>query len=154
MAYVKIKWNPEFLRAVANTFSEGGTLQQWVDSSILESITPYLPFDTGMLAASGRLNTIIGSGKIIWNTPYAQYLYYGLLMVDPDYLIGAFHNPITGRFWSRPSVKKIPDPQGRQLQFQKLQPKSGPFWAERWMEDNLVEFTKNLTIKAGELIHQ
>lgn len=36
---------------------------------------------TGALEKSGPLSTDIGSGEVIWNTPYARYQYYGKVMV-------------------------------------------------------------------------
>jgi len=72
-----------------------------------------------------------GSGQVIWDTPYAHYLYEGELYVDPKTGKGAFFNPNYG-FWSRPGVQKIPS--GRELRYNGngLQ---GKKWAERmWLD--------------------
>ncbi len=58
----------------------------------------------------------IGSGQVIWDTPDANYLYEGKLMVDPITLKGAFFSPNYG-FWSRPNTQKIMDPNGRNLEY-------------------------------------
>ena len=55
---------------------EGGRVQQMLDSEILHHCAPYVPFDTGMLLDSGTLSTVIGSGIIVYETPYARKQYY------------------------------------------------------------------------------
>ena len=86
-------------------FGIGEAVQKQVDESVLKYCEPYLPFDRGILRDSGYTATVIGSGKVIWDTPYARYQYYGKLMVDPVYRVGAFYNPNYG-FWSRRGVQK------------------------------------------------
>lgn len=54
-----------------------GKVQQYVDSEVLRRSSPYLPFDTGMLEKSGINSTVVGSGEVVWKTPYARRLYYG-----------------------------------------------------------------------------
>ncbi len=55
---------------------DGGRVQQVLDSEILHHCEPYIPFDTGMLRDSGPLSTEIGSGIIVYDTPYARKQYY------------------------------------------------------------------------------
>ena len=148
---LKLAWNPAFVSAANSVLSRGGELQKVIDATILESIEPYMPFDTGELRNSGYRNTVIGSGKLVWRTPYARYLYHGLLMVDPVYGKGAFHDPVTGRYWSRRGVKKIVS--DTPLKF-RGGGKRGARWADRWVSDNLEAFEKNLNRKAGELLRR
>lgn len=54
----------------------GGPVQVFVDSEVLRLCDPYIPFRTGMLRDSGILSTTIGSGEVIYNTPYARRQYY------------------------------------------------------------------------------
>lgn len=51
--------------------------QAWLDNEVLKDSDPYVPFRTGKLAQSGIIGTVIGSGKIIYNAPYAKKMYYG-----------------------------------------------------------------------------
>lgn len=51
-------------------------MQQYVDSKVLEYCEPYVPKDTNALIESGIHNTQIGSGEVIYNTPYARRWYY------------------------------------------------------------------------------
>ena len=66
--------------------------QRRVDSEVLRYNTPYVPFDTGTLQQSGILNTVIGSGEVVYQTPYARRMYY-----NPQYNFqGA---PQRGAYW-------------------------------------------------------
>lgn len=148
---VKTEWSRGFKQNLEDSFGNGGLLQRWIDAAILESIEPYLPRDTGQLVASGLLHTRIGSGILVWKTPYARYLYEGYLMVDPKTGKGAFHDPVSVRFWSRPGITK--ELTKTPLSFHGGG-KRGSKWPEKWMSDNLNEFETNLQKKAGELLRR
>ena len=63
-----------------------------------------VPAASGALRASQRIN-----GRIVsWTAPYARALNYGTLYVDPTFLVGGFPVGNSGKFFSRPGVKKIP----------------------------------------------
>lgn len=51
-------------------------VQKYVDSEVLRLSDPYVPFDTGKLKQSGTLGTVIGSGEVVYNCPYARWNYY------------------------------------------------------------------------------
>lgn len=55
---------------------EGGKVQQVIDSEVLRMNDPYVPKDTGQLIRSGIQNTKIGSGEVVYQTPYARRQYY------------------------------------------------------------------------------
>ena len=116
----------------AHGLNDGGRVQQFIDNECIRQMDPYTPFLNGVLIASVRVNSVIGSGKLVQATPYARYQYYGHLMVDPITLKGSFYDPKTGRHWSRPGVSKIMDPGGRLLRYNTSKnPKAGPHWFER-----------------------
>ncbi|MEG2020645.1 MAG: hypothetical protein RR087_02660 [Oscillospiraceae bacterium] len=50
--------------------------QKYLDSEVLRLSGPYTPKQTGMLIASGQLGTVIGSGEVIWCSPYAAAQYW------------------------------------------------------------------------------
>lgn len=50
--------------------------QKYIDNAVLRGCDPYIPFDTGMLRDSGVSHTKIGSGLVVWRTPYAKARYY------------------------------------------------------------------------------
>lgn len=68
---------------------DGGSVQKAVDQSILDVCEPYTPMDLssgadgGGLVRSAIMHTVIGSGEIVWRTPYAHYVYEGKVYVDP-----------------------------------------------------------------------
>lgn len=51
--------------------------QRFLDSEVLRDCAPYVPMQTGHLMRSGNTGTVIGSGKVIYNAPYAKRCYYG-----------------------------------------------------------------------------
>lgn len=53
-----------------------GNVQRFIDSECLRLTAPFVPKDTGALIESGTINTKIGSGEVIYNTPYARRWYY------------------------------------------------------------------------------
>lgn len=54
----------------------GGRVQKYIDSEVLRCSDPYVPFLSGQLKESGITSTIIGSGLVHYNTPYARKAYY------------------------------------------------------------------------------
>lgn len=53
-----------------------GNVQRFIDSECLRLTAPFVPKDTGALIESGTVNTKIGSGEVIYNTPYARRWHY------------------------------------------------------------------------------
>lgn len=51
--------------------------QAFLDNEVIKDCTPYVPMRDGNLYRSA-IGSKIGSGKIVYNTPYARRLYYGL----------------------------------------------------------------------------
>ncbi len=51
------------------------SIQVKFDAQVLKDSNHYCPMDSGNLIKSGILNTVLGSGKIVWNTPYADAVY-------------------------------------------------------------------------------
>lgn len=62
----------------------------------------YVPHDTGQL----RNNVQIRPKEIEHREPYSRYIYYGTLMVDPEFDVGGFTNDGGISWFSRPGVKK------------------------------------------------
>lgn len=117
---------------------DGGRVQQTIDEAFLRYCEPYLPFDTGQLRDSGIRSTKIGSGKVIWDTPYAHYLYEGEKYVDPITGKGAFYNENYG-FWSRPNTQKVPSGEPLHYHGGGLR---GKRWAERMWADHYKDIIR------------
>lgn len=145
----KFKINPEMI-IESHGLEDGGAVQKFIDQECIRLMDPYTPDLNGVLKQSVRINTVIGSGKLVQATPYARYDYYGVLFVDPITLKGSFYNSKTGRHWSRKGVSKIPDPKGRMLQFNKVKsPNAGPHWFERMVADHGDEIGRGAAKIAG-----
>lgn len=71
--------------------NESGRCQQFIDSEVLRRCDPYAPRDNGELIRSGIRSTVIGSGEVSYNTPYARRWYY-----EPARFQGA---PMRGNYW-------------------------------------------------------
>lgn len=70
---------------------KNGKVQQFIDSEVIRYCDPLIPKDTGALIESGHINTVIGSGEVRWQTPYARRWYY-----MPAMFQGA---PQRGNYW-------------------------------------------------------
>ena len=117
----------------------GGPVQQFFTSQLMKLSDPYVPFRSGPLK-----NSVHPSDKwdaIIYNTPYARYHWFGKLMVDPITKKGAFYDPRSGRYWSRPNTKK--EETTRDLQYTGG-PLRGPKWVERCWIDNKDSIIKSV----------
>ena len=51
-------------------------MQKYIDSACLRLCEPMVPMDNNILIKSGKINTKIGSGEVIYDTVYARRWYY------------------------------------------------------------------------------
>lgn len=144
---MKIKASLELPKDLVKSvgLDEGRKVQKYIDSFVLYHSEPYVPgkhiHDSGVVA------TKIGSGKVIWDTPDANYLYEGKLMVDPITLKGAFFAPDYG-FWSRPNTQKIMDPTGRDLVYHGGGLR-GSHWFDRMIENEMDDLLDGIVKLIG-----
>lgn len=54
----------------------GQKVQKFIDSEVLRQSEPYVPRLTGALINSGPIQTTLGSGLVVYKTPYARRQYY------------------------------------------------------------------------------
>lgn len=122
---------------------EGGKMQQYIDEFVLYQSEPYLPrYQQNHIHSGGVASTKIGSGLVVWDTPDAQFLNEGKLMVDPETL-----SP-----FARKGMQKILDPQGRDLHYHGGNLR-GADWFNRMIkdkEDELVKGCQNI-VSGGHL---
>ena len=98
--------------------------QKFIDSECLRLMKPYTPFRTGIMEKSATLGTVIGSGKIVYNSPYARYLYYGVVY-GPNFPI--YENGELVGFYSPPKKYST----GRKMQYSKAKhPQAQRLWFE------------------------
>ena len=60
----------------ANIEAKARQVQAPLDSLILQDSNYFCPIKTGTLQKSAIINSRIGSGKLVWRTPYARRQYY------------------------------------------------------------------------------
>lgn len=72
----ELVWNPKFGAEKSREYGLGSARQKFIDSEYLRTVEPYWPLLTGTLIQSGTLNTVIGSGLVVYRTPYARRQFY------------------------------------------------------------------------------
>lgn len=85
---------------------DGGRTQKTIDSQFMAYLDDYMPADTYSMINNMYSSTKVGSGEININAPYTHYQHEGEKYVDPKTGKGAFHDPVSGRYWSRPRYQK------------------------------------------------
>jgi len=113
-----------------------GKVQKIIDISTIHYLRLLMPQDSGVMMANTRSPN---SGLVTVETPYAHYMNKGILYVDPKTGKGAFHDPISGRFWSRPNTKKIPS--SRKLNYHGG-PNRGAHFVERTLTEHFDDILK------------
>lgn len=97
----------------------------------LADCNEYVPDDQDALVNSSNIHSDILHGKLVWSTPYARYLYHGVLMVDPK----------TDSAWAREGQTKVKVSPEVRLKFDKRKnPKAGSHWCERAQADHGEEW--------------
>lgn len=105
--------------------------QQFVDRECIELMIPYTPMLSGQMMQSATRGTIIGSGEIKYNSPYARYQYYGKLMISS----------ITGSPYARKGESKVLT--SKDLHYNKSKhPRAGKLWFERMKADRKEQILK------------
>ena len=119
-------------------FQKGGPVQCTIDQSVIDwcikgKYVPASPDRT--LEFTAQPSTEIGSGMVIWNTPYARYQYYGVVYGPNIPRIDRETGVLLGYF-SPPGKKKHPT--DKKLTYDKGQnANAGPFWVERMKADHM-----------------
>ena len=120
---------------MAYGLEKGGWVQYTLDKTIIDYCTPYVPASPDrILEFSAEPSSELGSGLIIWNTPYAHYMYMGEVY-GPNFQVDVEGDGILE--WRSPKGKPK-YPTGRQLTYDTSQnPMAGPRWFERMKADRL-----------------
>ena len=104
---VNLAWNKVFGKEQTDRFND---TQKFVDSECIRLMVKYTPARNNILYKAATLGTKIGSGHIYYNSPYARYLYYGVVY-GPNFPI--FEQGQLVGFYSPPSKS----PTGREMQY-------------------------------------
>ena len=134
-ARLDVHLSPEDI-LTAYGLEKGGRVQRTIDQKVIDFCQPYVPASPDRtLEFSAQVSTEIGSGEVIWNTPYAHYQYMGIVygpnipVIEDGVLMGWFSPP------GRPK-----HPTDRKLTYDTSQnPLAGPHWFERMKADRLAD---------------
>lgn len=120
---------------VAYGLEKGGRVQRTIDQLVIDYCLPYVPASPERtLEFSAQVSTEIGSGEVIWNTPYAHYLYMGIVY-GPNFLIDVEGDGVLE--WRSPKGRPK-HPTDRDLTYDTAQnPLAGPYWFDRMKADRL-----------------
>lgn len=132
-AKLDVKLDPnDLLRAFR--LEKGGRVQRIIDQKVIDFCQPYVPASPDRtLEFSAQVSTEIGSGEVIWNTPYAHYQYMGIVY-GPN--IPIKRDGVLVGWFSPPGRPKTPT--DRELKYDTSQNHlAGPRWFERMKADKL-----------------
>lgn len=130
---MKVKYDFDVKRCIRNLgLDESGRVQQVVTNAVKDMSEQYVPFDRGDLAASA---TIENGTDVVWRTPYAHYMWGGIVYEDPLLHCAGFLVE-DGGFRSRRGVEKVPT--NRKLEYQEGSIR-GPMWVERMLQNGGAE---------------
>ena len=101
---ISVKLNPTSTIKTQLGIQDKGPAHAFLTNTCYKYMGQFVPSgDTGLL----NQNVTLKKDQITYESPYAQYQYYGKLMVDPITGKGAFYSEDYG-YWSRPSKYGIP----------------------------------------------
>ena len=102
-----------------------GDVQMFHTQNVLRRIKKYMPFVSGATYKITVTQTVISKPEIVTDTPYAKYLFYGKVMVDPKINAAGFMTPEGWR--SRKGCVKVLT--GRSLTYNRSKnPAAGSRW--------------------------
>lgn len=105
--------------------SKDGHVQMFHTENVLKRMQRYMPFLTGATYKTAVVQTDIRKPEIVVDVPYAKYLYYGKVMIDPQINAAGF---LTSEGWRsrKGCIKVLTD---RDLEYTKTKnPMAGPYW--------------------------
>ena len=109
----------------AKGLAPDGDVQKFHTQNVLKRIKRYMPYVSGATYKITVAQTDINKPKIVTNTPYAKYLFYGKKMIDPKINASGFLTPEGWRS-RRGSVKVLT---AENLKYNKTKnPAAGPRW--------------------------
>lgn len=141
----KIKVNMKPVNTIVTRLglNKNGDVQRFVTSTVNRRITRYMPYRTGVLAT--KLKHIKSPTEIEVIGPYARYMYYGEVMVDPVTGAAGFKDA-DGQWKSRTEAPHVPKVRsGRPITYTKSKhPLAGPLWDKRLMAAEGAQIAKEV----------
>lgn len=143
--FLGIRWDPSFGDERSKYFQKA---QRFIDSECIRQMKPYMPFRNGLLEASATIGTVIGSGEIRQNLPYAHYQYMGRVY-GPNIPITK-NGKVVGYF-SKPNEKKHPT-RANLVYNKSKHPLAGPRWFARMAADKKQIILRGAAKVAGGVV--
>lgn len=112
--------------------AEKERVQKFIDNEVIKKCAPYTPKDSGLLLGDPKS---LG-GQVVYNSPYAHYLYYGKVYISPT----------TGSTWARRNEKKVQT--DRDINYSGA-PQRGSYWFERMKADHAADIARDAAEMAG-----
>ena len=106
---------------------------EFMAEQVRDDSNKFAPQDVGDLISSSLSNSDLKNGLIVWDTPYAQYLYHGVLMVGEN-----------GSSWAKAGEKKKKKEPETPLNFDTSKnPNAGKMWYHRAKDVNFKKWEKS-----------
>lgn len=138
---IKVNMKPVNQIVARLGIDKNGDVQRQVTKIVNQRITRYMPYKNGVLAYKSKY--IKSPTEIEVLGPYARYMYYGEVMVDPKTGAAGFRDK-DGQWKSRRGVPKVRS--GRPIDYDttKGHPLAGPKWDQRMMAAEGAQIAKEI----------
>ena len=78
--------------------------QEVLDSAVMKDTDPFVPMRQGTLASSVLRSTNAGSGEVVYDTPYARHMYYGVhYKTGTPFKYSTLKHPLACKEWIKAS---------------------------------------------------
>lgn len=78
--------------------------QEVLDSAVMKDTDPFVPMRQGTLASSVLRSTNAGSGEVVYDTPYARHMYYGVhYRTGTPFKYSTLKHPLACKEWVKAS---------------------------------------------------
>ena len=78
--------------------------QEVLDSAVMKDTDPFVPMRQGTLASSVLRSTKAGSGEVVYDTPYARHMYYGVhYRTGTPFKYSTLKHPLACKEWVKAS---------------------------------------------------
>lgn len=96
---MSVKMQPTSVIKARFGIEPNGRVQKFFTNTCYKHMDKYVPMDTGNL----RRNVTITEDKIIYESPYASYQYYGE-RADGSHKVTKYTTPGSGKYWDKRMV--------------------------------------------------
>lgn len=78
--------------------------QEVLDLAVMKDTDPFVPMRQGTLASSVLRSTNAGSGEVVYDTPYARHMYYGVhYRTGTPFKYSTLKHPLACKEWVKAS---------------------------------------------------